>query len=125
MGSGEVVLVVEDNSPLRRMVATQLESLGYRVLEAEDSDAALKVLETKPEIDLLLTDIVITEGLNGIELGHVARELRPALKLMYMSAYPGGTVGCGTPLDRGVLLLRKPFRRREIATAVKKALDAS
>ena len=122
LGSGEVVLIVEDDPSLGRMIAAQLQSLGYSVVKAQDADAAFKALESEREIDLLLTDIVLSEGLNGVELGQAARELRPALQLMYMSAYPAAAQDAGTPLEADVMLLRKPFRRIEIANAVRNAL---
>lgn len=122
-GSGESVLVVEDDSALRRMAGIQLRSLGYRVLEAEDGRAALQLLRSECEIDLLLTDVVMPGGLSGAELGRKARELRPDLRLMYMSGFPRAVPGDRSALERNVVLLRKPFRRKEMAMSVRKALE--
>lgn len=123
MGSGEVVLLVEDDASLRRMAGIQLRSLGYRVLDVENGQAALRVLQSEGHIDLLLTDVMLG-GLSGAELGREARRLRPDLKLMYMSGYPRVGPGDRYPLERGVILLRKPFLRKEMAVSVRNALKA-
>jgi CheY-like chemotaxis protein len=124
MGSGEIVLLVEDDASLRRMAGIQLRSLGHKVLEAEDGQAALRVLQSEGPIDLLLTDVMLG-GLSGAELGREARKVRPGLKLMYMSGYPRVGPDDRHPLERDVTLLRKPFLRKEIAVNVRKALEAS
>lgn len=121
---GETILVVDDNAGLRRMAARQLSSLGYRVLEAEDGPSALQVLEKESGVDLLLTDIVMPGGLNGAELGRKARQLRPELKLIYMSGFPEAAFGDRADLERDVILLRKPFRKVEIANRIREALSA-
>ena len=123
MRSAQLVLVVEDDPGLRRMVSAQLRSLRYDVMEAADALAALESLENNCKVDLLLTDVVLSDDFNGVDLGHIARELRPQLKLMYMSAYPASAPEAGTPLEPGVQLLRKPFRRSDLATAVERALN--
>lgn len=74
-----LLLIVEDDPSLRRMIAAQLNSLGYVVVTSQNADAALEALEGNREIDLLFTDIVLSEGLNGVELGQVARERYPGL----------------------------------------------
>ena len=122
-GSGESVLVVEDDASLRRLAGLQLRSLGYRVLEAEDGRAALHILQREFQVDLLLTDIVMPGGLSGADLGRMARELRPGLKLMYMSAYPRAGHADGAQLEQDVILLHKPFRRHEMALNLRKALE--
>ncbi len=123
MRSAQLVLVVEDDPGLRRMVSAQLRSLKYDVMEAADALAALESLENNCKVDLLLTDVVLSDDFNGVDLGHIARELRPRLKLMYMSGYPASAPEAGTPLEPGVRLLRKPFRRSDLATAVERALN--
>lgn len=122
-GSGETVLVVEDDAPLRRMAGLQLRSLGYRVLEAEDGRAALQLLRREPKVDLLLTDVVMPGELSGAELGREARELRPRLKLMYTSGFPRVGPADRAQLEPEIILLRKPFRRKDMAVGVRKALE--
>src|SRR6516162_5855446 len=77
-GRGEMVLVVEDNSALRRVVTRQLAELGYRVLAAEDAVAGLRLMEQQ-SIDLLLTDVVMPGGINGRELARRARQRWPGI----------------------------------------------
>lgn len=122
-GAGQVILVVDDDPSLRRMVIAQLRSLGYRALGAENVQAALEYLETETEIDLLLTDIVLSGDFNGVDLGNIARDLRSTLKVIYMSGYPASAPEAGTPLKLGAPLLRKPFRRNELAIAMEKSLN--
>ena len=120
---GESILLVEDDPSLRRVARIQLQSLGYRVLEAEDGRSALQALMQDDEIDLLLTDIVMPGGLNGADLGREARDLRPDLKLMYMSGFPQSSFGDRTQLEQGVVLMRKPFRKSELAVEIRKILE--
>ena len=122
---GETVLVVDDNANLRRVAVRQLSSLGYRVLEAEDGPSALDILEKDSSVDLLLTDIIMPGGLNGVELGRKARQIRSKLKLIYMSGFPESAFGDRADLERDVILLRKPFRKVEIANRIREVLDAN
>lgn len=122
-GSGQVVLVVEDDPSLRRLIGIQLQGLGYRVMEVEDGKTALEILETDDRIDLLLTDIVMPEGLSGTELASKAHTLRPDLKVLFVSAYPHARAANVAELGGDAILLQKPFRRTDLAVRVKKALS--
>lgn len=122
-GSGETVLVVEDDPSLRRLAGIQLRSLGYQILEAGDGSAALQLLQKEHQIELLLTDVVMPGGMSGAELGRKARELRPDLKLMYMSGFPRIGPADSAQLEPSVTLLRKPFRRKEMAISIRTVLD--
>jgi PleD family two-component response regulator len=77
---GEVVLVVEDETAVRDLVADVLEELGYRALEAADGPSGLKLLQSDMRVDLLVTDVGLP-GLNGRQLADAARERRPNLKI--------------------------------------------
>lgn len=120
---GETVLVVDDNGPLLRVAATQLRALGYKVLQANDGPSSLELLKQKHRIDLLLTDIIMPGGLNGVDLGHEARRLLPRLRIIYMSGFPESAFGNEARLDARVILLRKPFRKAELAARVRETLD--
>ncbi len=115
---GALILVVDDNATLRRVTVKQLSSLGYAVLEAEDGPSALRLLSEHESVDLLLTDIVMPGGLNGADLGREARKMRPDLNLLYMSGFPEAAFGDHAGLDPDVVLLRKPFRKRELAKTI-------
>jgi CheY-like chemotaxis protein len=120
--SGETVLVVDDNAALLRVAVTQLKALGYQVLQAGDGPSALELLKEKPQIDFLLTDIIMPGGLSGVDLGHEAQRMLPQLRLMYMSGFPEAAFGDDARLDQQVILVRKPFRQAELALRVREAL---
>jgi PAS domain S-box-containing protein len=122
-GNGETVLVVEDNAALRRVVTRQLGELGYRVLEAGNAAAGLRLME-RQSVDLLLTDVVMPGGTDGRELARRARQRWPGIKVVFTSGFsetrlndsPGPSAFC-TPL------LSKPYRKEELASAAREALD--
>jgi signal transduction histidine kinase/GAF domain-containing protein len=121
----EVVLLVEDNAPVRDYAQVQLALLGYTVLDAENGQQALQVIRDHPEIDLLFTDLVMPGGLNGHQLALQAAELRPNLKVLYTSGYAEQAVLHQGLLTRGVHLLNKPYTRRELALKLRVALSDS
>jgi two-component system CheB/CheR fusion protein len=122
-GRGETVLVVEDNAALRRVVMRQLEELGYCVLEAENAAAGLRLLEAR-SIDLLLTDIVMPGGTDGRELARRARQRRPSIKVVFTSGFSETRLnGDAGPLTSCIPLLTKPYRKEELASAAREALD--
>jgi PAS domain S-box-containing protein len=123
-GSGETVLVVEDDEEVRAYSAEVLRDLGYHVLEASDGNAALRILE-RPElrVDLLFTDVVMPH-MSGRELADSARQLRPGLKVLYTSGYTRNAIVHGGRLDPGVALLPKPFTLQDLAERVRDLLDA-
>ncbi|MDA8231615.1 MAG: response regulator [Magnetospirillum sp.] len=119
----ETVLLVEDNADVRRMVENQLTSLGYKVIAAEHGPAALSVLETGTPIDLLFTDVVMPEGMTGFELAEVARSHRPGLRVLITSGFPGTTFHVPAGMEGAADFLSKPYRRQELAHAVRDVLD--
>jgi PAS domain S-box-containing protein len=122
-GRGETVLVVEDNAALRRVVMRQLGELGYRVLDAENAAAGLQVME-KESIDLLLTDVVMPGGTDGRELARRARQRWPSLKVVFTSGFSEARLnGNASPLSSCTPLLNKPYRKEELASAAREALD--
>ncbi|GHC30712.1 ATP-binding protein [Aidingimonas halophila] len=123
LGRGETILVVEDDDLVRRYACQQLTSLGYVVIEAIQGSEALEYIREHDDIDLLFTDIVMPGGLNGKELADRARTIRPQLKVLYTSGYTENAIVHHGRLDPGVLLLSKPYRYRELARTVRRALD--
>ncbi len=123
-GGHETILAVEDNTELRRVVARQLIDLGYRLFEAEDGAAALKILESEP-IDLLFTDIVMPGGMNGYDLARTAVSRWPAMKVLLTSGFPEAKLnGNGGP-PVNMRLLTKPYRKDDLARALRDILDAN
>src|SRR5262249_6588849 len=83
----EAILVVEDDADLRAYVSEVLRDLNYRVYSAESAQAALTILlQEEQRVDLLLSDVVMP-GINGRELGRRAQQIRPDLKILYMTGY--------------------------------------
>lgn len=118
----ESILVVEDDPLVREYVLTQLKALGYDVLSAADGKQAMDILESEQSIDLLLTDVVLPEGFNGRKIAEHALKLRPALRVLYTSGYTENSIVHHGRLDKGVLLLSKPYKREELASKVRMAL---
>jgi PAS domain S-box-containing protein len=119
----ESVVVVEDNSRVRAMVVAQLESLGYRVVAAESGDAALSLLEARAgEFDLVITDMVMPGKVDGLALAGIARERWPRLGILLTTGFADGGDDAGNDkgIDFGVL--RKPYRKADIARAIRAAL---
>ena len=125
VASGEVILAVDDNAGVRAMVTMQLKELGYRVIEADNAHAALKIIESSAPIDLLFTDVVMPGGMNGKELAVKARLKRPSLKVLFTSGFPGTSVGNAAQFDDSDVLLGKPYRKRDLASALRRVLSAA
>ena len=118
-----LVLVVEDDALVRRHVADQLASLGYRVLQAAQGHEGLALLQQHDDVDLLFTDVVMPGGMNGRELAEAARALRPGLKVLYTSGYTENAIVHHGRLDPGVQLLPKPYRNIDLAAKVHAVLQ--
>jgi PAS domain S-box-containing protein len=118
----ERILVVEDESHVGDAVVEQLQSLGYAVTQAADGSAGLAAFETVDRpYDLLLTDIVMP-GLNGKKLADEVTARWPGTSVLFMSGYRPDNMN-ESRLDPGARLLTKPFHKRDLAMAVRKALD--
>ena len=119
----ETILVVEDDADLRAYVSELLRDLNYRVVAAPSAQAALTILlQEEPKVDLLLTDVVMP-GINGRELGRRARQIRPGIKILYMTGYSRNAVVHQGRLDEGVELLEKPISQAKLALRVRELLD--
>ena len=119
----ESILVVEDSATVRNVTVAILRTLGYRVHEAEDGHAALAILRQPVTIDLLFTDLIMPNGIDGQELLRRAREVRPGLKALFASGYSEQFLKGRGPGEAGVPLLNKPYRTRALAEAVRNVLD--
>ena len=120
----ETILLVEDEFPLRTFVSDLLQRCGYTVLEAESGPAALKVWSVqRDQIQLLLTDIIMPENMNGIELAGQLKADKPALKVVYTSGYTGTVDSRHAVLNEGVNFIRKPFKPEAIAEIIRRNLD--
>ena len=121
---GETILLVEGDVEVRQLTATILSDLGYTVIEAGDGPAAIAAFVHAARVDLLLTDMILPKGMTGqVVADALSRKAKPP-KVLYMSGYSTNVVVRNGILDAGVSLLGKPFRRFELARAVRAALDA-
>ncbi len=123
-GGGETVLLVEDDALVRRFAEETLTSLGYRVIGASNGPAALSVLANRPDIDLLFTDVVMPGGMSGRQLAEAALELRPGLRVLYTSGYTENAIIHHGRLDPGLRLLSKPYKRADLARALRDVLGS-
>lgn len=122
-GNGETILLVEDDGDVRRHLSDTLTMLNYNVLEADGSQAALKIIENETiKIDLMLTDVVMP-GLNGRELSNVALKQRPGLRVLFMTGYSRNAIVHHGRLDEGVALLQKPIMEIELSRRVQALLN--
>jgi PAS domain S-box-containing protein len=125
-GGTEMILVVEDEPSVRRLTRVLLEGRGYRVVEASSGVDALRVWEQHGRsIDLLLTDIVMPEGLSGRDLAARLHALRPDLPVVFTSGYSADIAGRELSLLEGQNFLQKPFTRPELLHIVRRSLDGT
>jgi len=125
-GGDETILVVEDEPALRDLVTGILVLYGYRVLSASSGVDALHVWERhRDEIDLLLTDMVMPEGISGRELGERLLKQEPELKVIYTSGYSPGMSGKDFALLEGFNFLPKPYPPTRLAEVVRECLDGA
>ncbi len=120
----ETILLVEDEINLRRLARQYLETQGYKILEAEDSAAALQIVEGhRGTIDMLLTDVIMP-GMNGRELAVQVSKQLPEIRVLYMSGYTENAIGHDGTLDAGINLLQKPFGLPVLRDRVREILDS-
>ena len=124
-GGSETILLVEDELAMRKVVRRALQQAGYRVLEAADGPAALS-LSGQPgsEIDLLLTDLVMPEGMDGRELAALLLSARTNLKVIFMSGYSPELAGRQITLQPGQEFIQKPCTLDHLLEAVRRCLES-
>jgi CheY-like chemotaxis protein len=123
-GGHETILLVEDEAALRGLTRLVLQRYGYRVLEAASGVEALSVWEKhKGQIELLVTDMVMPEGLTGRELAKQLRAHRPALKVIYVSGYSLDSSGTTFRRRDASTFLQKPYHPRKLAQTIRLCLD--
>jgi PAS domain S-box-containing protein len=116
---GQLVLVVEDEAEVRKVAQSLLRSLGYRTLAVADAEAALVELEREPAIAVLFSDVMLGPGMDGRRLAEEARKLRPGLAVLLASGYEQSAESAVDAPE----LLRKPYRREQLAAALERVLS--
>ncbi|MEO5567889.1 MAG: response regulator [Gemmatimonadaceae bacterium] len=120
----ETVLVVEDSPSLRELTRKLLEARGYSTVGAAGADDAVREFRGNPQIAVVLTDVVMP-GRSGPQLVQLLRELRPTLKVIYMSGYTEDSIIHHGTLDPGIAFLHKPFTSDDLGSKVREVLEAA
>ncbi len=120
---GGTVLVIDDEPLVRMLVVDVLEDLGYRAIEADDGPAGLKVLRSDTRIDLLVTDVGLPKGMNGRQVADAARQLRPGLKVLFITGYAETAVLNHGHLDPGMQVVTKPFDMAVLAKRIQEIVS--
>jgi PAS domain S-box-containing protein len=123
VGGQETVLIVEDDALVRKYVTAQLQSLGYRTLQAGNAAEALALTESGVDFDLLFTDIIMPGSMNGRQLAHEVARRRANLRVLFTSGYTENAFPDHGRLPPGLLLLAKPYRKSELARMLRQALE--
>jgi signal transduction histidine kinase/ActR/RegA family two-component response regulator len=118
--AGETVVIIDDEPTVRMLIADTLGDLGYACTEAADGAAGLKVLETLPRVDLLITDVGLPGGLNGRQVADAARTLLPDLKVLFITGYAENAVLNHGHIERGMEVLTKPFSMDDLVVRVER-----
>jgi PAS domain S-box-containing protein len=122
-GHGETVLVIDDEAPIRLLIVEVLQDAGYKVIEAGDGPAGLKVLQTEVRVDLLITDVGLPGGLNGRQVADAARLTRPDLKILFVTGYAENAAVGNGHLEHGMEVMTKPFSVGALSNKVAEVLD--
>ncbi len=123
-GGTETILVVEDEPSLRMLTRAVLEPRGYRILEAANGVEALQVWrQHEGTVHLLLTDIMMPEGMSGFNLATRLREYSPELRVIYTSGYSGDIAGGQIQLEEGQNFIQKPYSPQQLLEVVRRCLD--
>nr|WP_295107589.1 PAS domain-containing protein [uncultured Caulobacter sp.] len=122
-GSGETVLVIEDDPSVRLVVLQVLEELGYRTIETESGRDATPILQSSRTIDLMISDVGLP-GLNGRQLAEIARETRPSLPILFMTGYAEQAADQAAFLEPGMEMITKPFAIDELSKRIDAILRA-
>jgi PAS domain S-box-containing protein len=119
---GRTILVVEDETRLRKLAVTMLQQLGADVHEAEDGAAALRILDRGPPMDVLFTDIELPGDLNGAQLADLVLRRRPQTAIVLTTGYAKDIIDDDSSFEDDVPMLFKPYRRSDLSRAIIRAL---
>ncbi|MCF5667085.1 ATP-binding protein [Pseudomonas marginalis] len=121
--AGETVLIVEDDPAVRVLVSAVLKELGYAFVQAGDADTALPIIESEQRIDLMISDVGLP-GMNGRQLAEIGRQIRPELKVLFITGYAEHAAVRGGFLDPGMQLITKPFTFDLLTAKVREMIQA-
>lgn len=121
--NGETVLIVEDDTAVRVLVSAVLSELGYNFVEAGDAVGAMPILDSGQRIDLLISDVGLP-GMNGRQLAEIGRQIRPELKVLFITGYAEHAAVRGGFLDPGMQMITKPFTFDLLTAKVREMIKA-
>jgi PAS domain S-box-containing protein len=123
--SDGTVLIVDDEPSVRMLVTEVVEQLGYSAIEAADGVSGLKVLESDVSIDLLITDVGLPGGVNGRQMADAARQIRPKLRVLFITGYAENAVIGNGRLESGMHVMTKPFALETLAARISAIISES
>ena len=121
---GETILIVDDEPSVRTLLMDVLGGLDYSLIEASDSITGLKILRSDVHIDLLITDVGLPGGMNGRQMADAGREVRPALKTLFITGYAESTIIGDNSLGPGMQVLTKPFAIDTLTARVRELIES-
>ena len=121
-GGLETILVVDDEDDVRSSTCGILSALGYDVLEAADAAAAVAIIESGRQIDLVFTDVIMPGPVSSLQLGEIVRERLPGTQILYTSGYAEGVLAHEGKLDASVHLLQKPYHPDALSARIRHLL---
>ncbi len=121
-GSGERVLVVDDEPAIRMLIGEVLDELGYGFTEAADANEGLSVLHSAQPVDLLITDVGLPNGMNGRQLADAARRERPGLRVLFITGYAENAALEPGNLAAGMEVMTKPFGLHVLACKIREMM---
>ena len=125
MSGTETILLVEDQASVRRLAVSVLRGCGYRLVEAESGEEALRAAAGCPEtIHLMVTDVVLP-GMTGKDLAERLQPARPDMKVLFASGYAENVIAHRGVINPGIRYLPKPYAPHELAVRVREVLDQS
>lgn len=122
MADGETVLIIDDEPSVRMLIADALADHGYACLEAADGPSGLRILESDRAVDLLITDVGLPGGLNGRQVADAARQMRPELKVLFITGYAENAALNHGHIGHGMEVLTKPFAIEDLVGRVNRTL---
>ncbi len=122
-GSGETVLVVDDEPTIRMLIAEVLAERHYKIIEAAEGPTALKILQSDARIDLLVTDVGLPGGINGRQVADAGRALRRDLKVLFITGFAENAAVGNGHLEPGMEILSKPFAMTILGNKIREMLE--
>jgi CheY-like chemotaxis protein len=123
-GTGETVLVIDDEPTVRMLIVEVLEEAGYAALEAEDGPSGMEILQSDARIDLLITDVGLPGGMNGRQVADAARAARPGLKVLFVTGYAENAAVGNGHLEPGMEVMTKPFVMADLAQKITEIVES-